>query len=296
MGALSHFIEREGVATVGISLIREHTETVKPPRALWVPFPLGRPYGVPGDADFQRDVLRAALDLLPTATEHTIVGYPKDAPAESFSDDWSFNEAACPVSFAATDADTLGGRLRAEVQRLTPWWLETYRARGRSLVGTSGGGPEDVGAMAALLAAVVDGVPLDALPEASERVDWTHPMPLLVRHVTEDLRFYYQEAAAAQPSPEHAEGVAPSHRALNNWIYRETVLGETILAVGRRLTESDVPGTLFMRGLMIPEGYWAEGATWGTEPGQRGRLKNSAMGLNALARTDYAGAQTVVSD
>ena len=37
MGALANFIERAGVATASISLIREQSEAVKPPRALWVP-------------------------------------------------------------------------------------------------------------------------------------------------------------------------------------------------------------------------------------------------------------------
>lgn len=82
MSALAHFIERAGVATITISLIREQTERVNPPRSLWVPFPLGRPLGTAGDAAFQTDVLKAAFDLLETATEPTIVDFPHDAPGE----------------------------------------------------------------------------------------------------------------------------------------------------------------------------------------------------------------------
>ena len=41
MGALALYIEDEGVPTVGLSLVREHTAALKPPRALWVPFMLG---------------------------------------------------------------------------------------------------------------------------------------------------------------------------------------------------------------------------------------------------------------
>ena len=61
MSALGHYLEEEGIATTQISLIREHTEAMKPPRALWVPFVLGRPFGVPNDAAFQRRVVLAAL-------------------------------------------------------------------------------------------------------------------------------------------------------------------------------------------------------------------------------------------
>ena len=39
MCALSYFLEREGLITTGISLVRENTASMKPPRALWVSFP-----------------------------------------------------------------------------------------------------------------------------------------------------------------------------------------------------------------------------------------------------------------
>lgn len=64
MSALSYFLERDGLATTGISLVRENTENMQPPRALWVPFPLGRPLGKPGDAAFQHRVIAAGLALL----------------------------------------------------------------------------------------------------------------------------------------------------------------------------------------------------------------------------------------
>ena len=64
MSALGYFLESEGVATTGISLVREHTEAMHPPRALWVPFDLGRPLGPPDEPEFQRDVLRALLATL----------------------------------------------------------------------------------------------------------------------------------------------------------------------------------------------------------------------------------------
>ena len=50
--------------TTGISLVREHTQQMQLPRFLWVPFELGRPFGAPNEPDFQRCVLRTALELL----------------------------------------------------------------------------------------------------------------------------------------------------------------------------------------------------------------------------------------
>lgn len=57
-------IERRGIATVCIVLLREIAEKVRPPRALAVPFPHGYPLGVPNDARTQREVMVAALRML----------------------------------------------------------------------------------------------------------------------------------------------------------------------------------------------------------------------------------------
>ena len=57
-------IERAGIATVSISLLREITEIIRPPRALHVPFPMGYPLGAPHDSALQQRVIAAALALL----------------------------------------------------------------------------------------------------------------------------------------------------------------------------------------------------------------------------------------
>ena len=42
-------LERQGISTVILLLLREVGEAVRPPRALWVPFPHGYPLGRPDD-------------------------------------------------------------------------------------------------------------------------------------------------------------------------------------------------------------------------------------------------------
>ena len=64
MGLVAAEIERQGIATVAIQLLREVAERVRPPRALCVPFPHGYPLGRPGDAAGQRRVIESALGLL----------------------------------------------------------------------------------------------------------------------------------------------------------------------------------------------------------------------------------------
>ena len=57
-------LERRGIATVVIQLLREIVEAVGPPRALLVPYRLGYPLGEPDDPALQKRVIRAALGLL----------------------------------------------------------------------------------------------------------------------------------------------------------------------------------------------------------------------------------------
>ena len=57
-------LERRGIATVCVQLLREVAVKVRPPRALWVPFKHGFPLDTPGDPARQTRVLEAALRLL----------------------------------------------------------------------------------------------------------------------------------------------------------------------------------------------------------------------------------------
>jgi len=73
-------LERRGIASVAIQLLREVAERVRPPRALLVPFPHGYPLGRPGDAAFQRRVIESALRLLesPSLPPPVLVDFEAD--------------------------------------------------------------------------------------------------------------------------------------------------------------------------------------------------------------------------
>lgn len=64
VGLVAAEIERRGIATVCVMLLREVAQRVRPPRALFVPFPHGFPLGAPHDAELQRAVITSALHLL----------------------------------------------------------------------------------------------------------------------------------------------------------------------------------------------------------------------------------------
>ena len=64
VGLIAGAIEKAGIPTVSLSVVRKVTERVRPPRSLIVPFPFGYPLGKPGDAQLQHQIVRAALRLL----------------------------------------------------------------------------------------------------------------------------------------------------------------------------------------------------------------------------------------
>lgn len=57
-------LERRGISTVVIQLLRMVAERVRPPRALVVPFRHGYPLDAPGEPARQHAVIEAALRLL----------------------------------------------------------------------------------------------------------------------------------------------------------------------------------------------------------------------------------------
>ena len=60
-------IEASGMATVSLSMIPDLTRAVGVPRLAGISYPMGQPFGRPHDADGQRAVLRATVELLAAA-------------------------------------------------------------------------------------------------------------------------------------------------------------------------------------------------------------------------------------
>ncbi len=64
VGLVAAELERQGIATVAVQLLRRVAEKVRPPRGLWVPFRHGYPLDTPNDPQKQMAVIEAALRLL----------------------------------------------------------------------------------------------------------------------------------------------------------------------------------------------------------------------------------------
>ncbi len=220
---------------------------MKPPRTLWVPFPLGRPLGAPDQPDFQRDVLRSALELLDSATETTLADYPHDAPT-SGDDPW-----ACAVALAppepANESEALRDQLVEEIRQLAPWHAESRKRRGRTTVGVSGATIEQIESLATLMADFATGAESGEVAEQVD-VDWNHPMPARLKFASDDLRAFYHEAVTAQPGANY-----PTDADLNDWLFNQTLLGTVLRQIVGVMRSSDDRRVAGMVIGMIPAGF-----------------------------------------
>jgi D-proline reductase (dithiol) PrdB len=64
VGLIQSIIEGAGIPTASVTLLKEITERVAPPRALFVDFPLGYPLGNSNDSALQTRIIVAMLVLL----------------------------------------------------------------------------------------------------------------------------------------------------------------------------------------------------------------------------------------
>jgi hypothetical protein len=226
VGALAHYLEEAGLATTQISLVRPHTERIRPPRALWVSFELGRPFGAPGDPAFQRRVIGMALGLLERKDGPVLEDFPEDAPASADTGDGS--GWVCPVALGApAGADAAPGSMAeavaAEMHQLRPWYDIGLKARnGRTTVGLS---RIEITDLAMFITEFLERPWPENPREDVQLVD-------TLKYATEDLKSFYLEAAAAQP------GRQADSAALENWFWDETTASTVLFALRPILMES----------------------------------------------------------
>jgi hypothetical protein len=216
---LARVLEAHGIATTSISLVREHTERIKPPRALFVPFPFGYALGRPNDPALQHRVLGAALALLDAPSGPRLDDFPDDAEP---GDTTPAPVQASAVTAAAVPADAL-----AEIGRVLPYhaqWMA--KNAGRTAFGLSGVGAErfvDVVAFLQTFAAGGDG-DLAGRPAGV-------PLPAFVRWSADDLKaLYYERRLLEQP--------AAAGDAIARWFWGETAAGQLLRRVRDRLDAS----------------------------------------------------------
>jgi hypothetical protein len=213
VSALGHYLEEEGIATVAISLIRPQTENTKPPRALWVPFELGRPFGPPNEPAFQRRVILAALQLLEREKGPVVIeDFPDDDPRAQPDPAWRPPDV--PTATTAGAGEELATRLEEEISLLQGTHEGWVAQHGHTAFGLSGLSLVDCGRY------VADWVRGKAPPSPRDGFSAI----LILRFAVDDLKAYYLEAAAAGSSK-------PSSRQLGDWLWNDTAAGAAIIAL-----------------------------------------------------------------
>ena len=210
---MAHMLEERDLPTTVLALVLPQVEKTRPPRALMLPFMLGRPLGEPNDAEFQRRVLLQALRLLertdgPVLLEH----FPDDNPSWFDRPDWE-PAISLPALTTAQNVAAWEAAFRTELAAVLPVW-ERFKSRfGRTTVGLAGQPPE---AWPAFATSFLNG----ALPTVP-----SHDTPALaLRFLADDLKALYGEAV-------QADGAPPSARQIDWWFWRQTVAGQLLIAL-----------------------------------------------------------------
>ncbi len=202
MCTLAHVFEAEGLASVALGSQRNQIERAAPPRGLWCDFPLGRPLGRPGDAEFQHRVLHHAFSLLDAA------GPVFDVYDEAIADN---GDEVIACSLPPRHDPDLHPALD-EANGLRPAYDRAV-ARFGNRAGT--GRVVDADAVPAAIEAII---------RIAEGTPWKEAgLPGIPARVAQDLRGYYELAALGLS--DHA----PSAWSGTRWFFDHTRTGDVVL-------------------------------------------------------------------
>jgi hypothetical protein len=203
--------------------VREHTEKIKPPRALFVPFPFGHAFGRPGDAALQHRVLRAALDLLTEAAGPVLRDFPEETDPV---DQPPAPTQASAVKVAAAVPQDPVAEVREVRSRHAQWMAKNA---GRTAFGLSGVTADRFDEVARFLKSFADGADADfrgRRPEVS--------LPAFIRWSADDAKALYYEGYLAMKPEAGGDEIA-------RWFWGETAMGQVLRRVTERLDASDDP-------------------------------------------------------
>jgi hypothetical protein len=220
---LARALEAQGIATTSISMVREHTEKVKPPRALFVPFPFGHALGRPGDPALQHRVLWAALALLAEPKGPVLRDFPDDAEPGDQPPAPAQASAIAPAQQVPDDPALETTQMR----RYHEQWLA--RSGGRTAFGLAGIPATRFRGVVRLLQGFAAGEDVD-MPERPPDV----PLPGFIRWCADDLKALYFEGHMAMKPTAGGDDIA-------RWFWGETAAGQLLRRVGQRLDASDDP-------------------------------------------------------
>ena len=208
MCGLAHFFESEGLATVLVGFVREQMEAIKPARALFLDFPMGRGMGKPNDPNFQKKVIRAAFDLLNEPNGPVIEDSPEIIPVRDGRMGYALPPDLVLNISDIGDLNQLLVEIRIEMEAFRPDYEAAMKSRGRTTVGASELNVRDLAPfIAEFFSGDIPKSPRKGLPA----------IPLL-KLVVEDLEAYYTETRTHRDNIDDLE-------LMGKWFWEETKAG-----------------------------------------------------------------------
>ena len=214
VGVLGHILEQAGLTTVAVATIREHAEKVRPPRALYVPFPFGYTLGKPDDPEYQHQVIAATLDLLKYQSGPVLADFDAETGTTQL----------VQASAVQSTLEKTNGNAANEVTALRVYyerWVADHH--GRTSVGISGVPQRRFRGTIRFLEAYAQGGDAD-MKERPQDVS----IPQFLRLCISDLKAFYYEARMEQlPAATEPE--------LHTWFWGETATGQLISDAAQRM-------------------------------------------------------------
>jgi hypothetical protein len=112
-------------------------EAIKPARALFLDFPMGRGMGKPNDPNFQKKVIRAAFDLFNEPNGPVIENFPEIIPVKNGRMGYALPPELVLNISDIGDLNKLLDEIRVEMDTLRPAYDFAVKSRGRTTVGAS---------------------------------------------------------------------------------------------------------------------------------------------------------------
>ena len=245
---LAHFFESFGFSTVLVGFVREHIEAIKPPRALWLNFPMGRPFGKPNDPEYQIKVIRAAFSLFNVASGPVLHDFPEVIPVKNGRMGYALPVELVMKKSQIGDVDIMLQEVKKEIDNMKSDYNKALANRGRTTVGAS---QMKINEFADYIATFVKG----NIPQSPRKGLGSVPQ---LKLVVEDLQAYYTETITYRDNIDDFE-------ILGTWFWEKTKAGKMILALEAVSLESDnkILRQIVNMSLITPR-FWLEGPLPGT--------------------------------
>ena len=243
MCGLAHYFESEGLATVLVGFVREHIEAIRPARALFLDFPMGRGMGKPNDPDFQKRVIRAAFKLFETSSGPVLEDFPETIPVLNGRMGYALPPELVLNPDDIGDVDELVASVSQEMDALRDDYEAAVLSRGRTTVGASHLRIDD---LAPFIARFIKG----EIPKSPRK---GLPAIPLLKLAVEDLEAYYTETRTYRDKIDNLE-------LMGSWFWENTSAGRLLLSLEAvSLVSSDrVMLQIVEMSLMAPR-FWSNG-------------------------------------